>query len=86
MCERPRKARRETGRGFREKSEIFSQLSARVLMCFKGFFKLCNIERTAFDVWFASLLAIELISLPSIFPAICLIIATGWRHRAPAFV
>lgn len=49
----------------RKESEIFSQLSVRVLMWFKGFFMLRNFEGEVFDVWFASLLAIGLISLPS---------------------
>lgn len=49
----------------RKESEIFSHLSVRVLMWFKGFFMLRNFEGEVFDVWFASLLAIGLISLPS---------------------
>lgn len=35
-------------------------------MWFKGFFMLRNFEGEVFDVWFASLLAIGLISLPSL--------------------
>lgn len=70
----------------RKESEIFSHLSVRVLMWFKGFFMLRNFEGEVFDVWFASLLAIGLISLPSRLPAIYLISATGLRHCVLLFV
>lgn len=70
----------------RKESEIFSHLSVRVLMWFKGFFMLRNFEGEVFDVWFASLLAIGLISLPSRLPAIYLISATGLRHSVLPFV
>lgn len=71
-------------------------------MWFKGFFMLHNFEGTVFDVCFASLLAIGLISLPFLLlvpPAIYLISAEGEggrlgrgvgvrlaSHRFPTFV